>query len=279
MAKPIPFLKEFDAKYGVSENLSPLVRRVLAQNPGPFTAWGSGTYLLGHGDVAIIDPGPDLASHVEALLDATKGERVSHIVVTHPHLDHNGAVEALRQATLAPVYGFDDSIAPDTIPLHEGDVLRGKNWTLDSIHTPGHSSAHLCFALKEEDTIFTGDHVMGWSTSVITPPDGKLDDYLSSLEKLIARPERLYRPTHGAPIENGPDFARLLLDHRHERTTEIIQALSAGLATIPDLVRRIYVDLDTRLYTAAGASIRAHLLALIEHGKVAGDDGQGFHLR
>jgi glyoxylase-like metal-dependent hydrolase (beta-lactamase superfamily II) len=292
MATEIPFRRDFAFQYGVSERLSPLVRRVVARNPSAFTFKGTGTYIIGHGKVAVMDPGPDLAEHVEALLAALAGETVTHIVITHTHLDHSPAAAAVKQATGAKTYGFgphgsgraedrtgvggvteeggDRSFVPD-VHLREGDVVDGPGWRLTALETPGHTSNHLSFALAEEDTLFTGDHVMGWSTSVIAPPDGDMSAYMRSLEKLRARSDALYRPTHGPEIAAPQPFVAAFIAHRNERTDAILARLAAGDDTIEAIVRAVYVGLDPRLVTAAGRSVLAHLVALVEAGRVESD--------
>lgn len=292
MAVEIPFRRELKVEYGAVERLTPLIRRVVAKNPSPFTFKGTGTYIVGHGRVAVIDPGPDLAHHVEALLDAVSGETVTHILVTHTHLDHSPAAAAVKQATGARTYGFgphgsgraedrtgvggvteeggDHAFRPD-IALREGDTVEGPGWRLAAIHTPGHTSNHLCFALAEERALFSGDHVMGWSTSVIAPPDGDMGAYMRSLGKLLGRDDAIYWPTHGPAIPDPKPFVEAFIAHRRERAEAILQRLAQGDDTIPAIVDRVYLGLDPRLKTAAGRSVLAHLVELVELGKVASD--------
>jgi glyoxylase-like metal-dependent hydrolase (beta-lactamase superfamily II) len=292
MAVEIPFRRELQVEYGVVEQLTPLVRRVVAKNPSPFTFKGTGTYIVGHGHVAVIDPGPDLAAHVAALAEALRGETVSHILVTHTHLDHSPAAAALQQATGAKTYGFgphgsgrtadqtgvggvteeggDQLFRPD-IALHDGDAVEGPGWRLTAVHTPGHTSNHLCFALPEERTLFSGDHVMGWSTSVIAPPDGDMAAYMRSLAKLMARDDAVYWPTHGAAISDPKPFVAAFVAHRQERAAAILGRLAQGDETIPAIVDRVYLGLDPRLKGAAGRSVLAHLVELVELGRVASD--------
>jgi glyoxylase-like metal-dependent hydrolase (beta-lactamase superfamily II) len=304
MATEIPFRRDFAFAYGVAETLSPLVRRVVARNASPFTFKGTGTYVIGHGKVAVIDPGPDLAEHVEALLDALRGETVTHIAITHTHLDHSPAAAALKRATGARTFGYgrhgsgraedrsaiggtteeggDHQFVPDAT-LREGDTIAGPDWHLTAVETPGHTSNHLCFALEEERTLFTGDHVMGWSTSVITPPDGDMSAYLRSLDKILRRADALYRPTHGPEISDPHPFVASFIAHRHERSDAILARLAAGDDTIEAIVRAVYVGLDPRLTAAAGRSVLAHLVQLVEDGRVACDGpprlGAKFRLR
>ena len=292
MPTQIPFRREFTFEYGVAETISPLVRRVTARNPSAFTFKGTGTYVIGHGKVAVIDPGPDLAEHVEALLHALRGETVTHIFITHTHLDHSPAAAAVKRATDARTFGFgphgsgraedragvggkteeggDHAFTPD-VTMREGDSAEGPGWRLTAVETPGHTSNHLCFALAEEKTLFTGDHVMGWSTSVITPPDGDMAAYLRSLRKLLAREDALYRPTHGPEIPEPKPYVEAFIAHRREREEEILKSLAAGDDTIPAIVARVYVGLDPRLTAAAGRSVLAHLIECVERRQVLCD--------
>ena len=284
----MPFNRELDFEYGRVQRLSPLVRRVIAHNPGPYTFHGTGTYLVGNGDVAVIDPGPAQPAHVAAILEATDGERISHLLVTHTHRDHSPACAALQAATGAPTLGFgphprhegwrqveegaDYAFEPD-LPLRDGErvLVREAGWTLGAIHTPGHTSNHLCFALAEEQALFCGDHVMGWSTSVIAPPDGHMGDYLASLRRLRGRGERIYYPTHGAPIDDPQSLLAAYLAHRERREREVLACLAGGPQVIPEMVHSMYPGLDRRLLPAAGCSVLAHLLLLIEQRRVRTD--------
>lgn len=292
MATGIVYRRDFDFRYGAAETLSPLIRRVVAHNPSPFTFKGTGTYIVGSGTVAIIDPGPALESHVEALLDAVKDETVSHIVITHTHLDHSPAAAALKRATGGQTYGFgphgsgraenraielgpveeggDHDFAPD-VTMREGDSVSGPGWSLEAVETPGHTSNHLCFVLIEEKTLFTGDHVMGWSTSVIAPPDGDMAAYMRSLDKLMRRDDALYWPTHGPSIVDPKEHVASFIAHRRERHAAIRARLAAGDDTIPALVAAVYAGLDPRLTQAAGRSVLAHLIETVETGEVVAD--------
>jgi glyoxylase-like metal-dependent hydrolase (beta-lactamase superfamily II) len=293
----IDFRRDYPFAYGVAETLSPLIRRVVARNPSPFTFKGTGTYIVGRGSVAVIDPGPALQDHVDALIAALAGETVSHILVTHTHLDHSPAAAALKRATGAPTLGFgphgasrsagagseegaDRDFVPDQA-LRDGDTIEGKGWRMAAVHTPGHTSNHLCFALDEEKVLFSGDHVMGWSTSVIAPPDGDMAAYLRSLDKLLARDDAVYWPTHGPAIDDPKAHVRAFIAHRREREAAILARLAAGDDTIPAMVAAIYAGLDPRLRNAAGRSVLAHLIALIEDGRVAcdGPPAVGAHFR
>ena len=274
----IPFNKELTFEYGTPAIISPLVRRVVARNPSMFTLYGTGTYIIGRGKVAIIDPGPDLSEHVTALLQAVQNETVTDILITHTHIDHSPATRAVKAATGAKTWGFgphgtsgdgtqveegaDREFTPDN-RIGDGDIVSGDGWTLEAIHTPGHTSNHLCLALKEENIMFSGDHVMGWSTSVISPPDGDMGDYLQSLRKLTTRGELRYWPTHGPAIENPRPFVKAFINHREERESQIQACLADGLIKIPDMVERLYANVDSRLHRAAGRSVLAHLIHMV----------------
>ena len=281
MPPDIPFVRDLEVTYGRAEQISPLVRRVVARNPSPFTYTGTGTYIIGHGEVAVIDPGPLLDDHVATLLDTLAGERVSHILITHTHADHSPAAAPLKQATGAPTYGFgphgsgrpepevrveedgDRAFDPDH-RLRDGAVIVGDGWRLETLHTPGHTSNHLCFALEQERTLFSGDHVMGWSTSVISPPDGDMQAYLRSLRRLLERDDALFRPTHGPPITEPWQHVWALIAHREKREAEIAAALDDGLTLIPDMVERIYAEVPRHLHPAAARTVLAHLIHMVE---------------
>jgi glyoxylase-like metal-dependent hydrolase (beta-lactamase superfamily II) len=271
-----------------TEQLSPLVRRVLADNPSPFTFTGTQSFIIGRGEVAIIDPGPDLAPHVEALLAAIRGERIAAIVCTHTHRDHSPAARRLQEATGAPIVGcaplvledegpraddsFDRDYRPDRI-LADGEELSGDGWTLQVVATPGHTSNHLCYSLCEEGALFSGDHVMGWSTTIVSPPDGDMAAYMASLAKLQAREDRVYYPAHGPSVDAPQKLLRGLVLHRRQREGQILAELKRGERYIPEMVSRMYKSIDPRLLPAAGRSVLAHLLDLEARGVVisAGD--------
>jgi glyoxylase-like metal-dependent hydrolase (beta-lactamase superfamily II) len=283
--------RSFTCEYGVIDKVTPLIRRVVARNPGPFTFRGTGTYIVGHGKVAVIDPGPDLAEHVDALLAALRGETISHIVVTHTHRDHSPAAAAVKKATGAATYGFgphgaggeiveaggDMDFVPDVV-MKDGDAVEAPGWRLEAIHTPGHTSNHLCFTLPQERALFSGDHVMGWSTTVIAPPDGDMAAYMRSLDVLRGRDHDIYWPTHGAPIKAPQPHLRALIAHRRMRRDAIMKALKAGAATPEELVAKVYEPLDPRLVRAASRSVLAHLIELAQDGAAAAD-GERWHLR
>jgi len=284
----LPTDRNYDAVYAKPVEISPLIRRVLARNANAFTFKGTGTYIVGRGNVAVVDPGPLIDEHVQALIGALKGETVAHILITHTHSDHSPAAAPLKAATGAKTYGFgphgaakrDEGIAveeggdmdfrPD-VTVRDGDLIRGDGWTFDCVFTPGHTSNHVCFALREEKALFSGDHVMGWSTTVIGPPDGDMAQYLASLRKLLARDDQIYYPTHGAPIRNPQKFVARLIEHREARERQIEECLRRGVDHIPDMVAIIYSEIDKRLHPAAAMSVLAHLQHMIATGRAATD--------
>jgi glyoxylase-like metal-dependent hydrolase (beta-lactamase superfamily II) len=287
MPVDIPFLREFSFEYGRLEPVAPGIRRIVARNPSPFTFTGTGTYVVGAGEVAVIDPGPDLDEHVAALLAGLGGERVTHILVTHTHRDHSPAAKALQAATGAPTFGFgphaagrrgeagieeggDWDFTPD-VTVRDGDEIAGAGWRFEAVHTPGHTSNHLCFALPEQGLLFSGDHVMGWSTSVIAPPDGDMSAYMASLDKLLGRPDAVYWPTHGPAITEPQPYVRAFVAHRREREAGILECLAAGPQEIMAIVDRLYVGLAQGLRRAAARSVHAHLLDLAARGLVDSD--------
>jgi glyoxylase-like metal-dependent hydrolase (beta-lactamase superfamily II) len=290
MAVVIPYVREIDIEYGRCDQVSPLIRRVTANNPGPFTFMGTGTYIVGHGDVAVIDPGPDIAAHLEAIHAAIPGERVGHILVTHHHLDHSPLARPLSQATGAKVWGRAvagpivedevkleagyDRFEPD-IPLKGGEVIEGAGWTMEAIHTPGHTSNHICFALREENALFSGDHIMGWSTTVVTPPDGNMGDYLRSLETVRERAFTTLWPTHGPPIREVAPFIDAYAAHRKDRERQILERLAAGDTRIKGMVRTMYAAVDPRLYPAAAHSVLAHMIELVNSGHARTEGAPG----
>jgi len=287
MPVEIPFRRDFSLEYGRLEPVAPMIRRIVARNPSPFTFKGTGTYVVGNGDVAVIDPGPDIAEHVDALVAGLSGERVTHILITHTHRDHSPAARALQTATGAPTYGFgphaggkrgdpaveeggDWDFAPD-VTLRDGDRVAGKGWTFEAVHTPGHTSNHLCFALADAGVLFSGDHVMGWSTSVIAPPDGDMAAYMASLDKLLGRRDAVYWPTHGPAITEPHEHVRAFIAHRRERESGILGCLRAGVERVDAIVERLYVGLQPGLRRAAGRSVHAHLIDLVARGLVECD--------
>jgi glyoxylase-like metal-dependent hydrolase (beta-lactamase superfamily II) len=268
---------------GRIERLGPLMRRLLAPNPSPFTFTGTQTYFVGEGEVAVIDPGPAIPEHVDAMLAALAGESVAAIVCTHTHRDHSPASRALQAATGAPIVGcaalaidddgpraddaFDHDYRPDRV-LADGETLSGAGWTLEAVATPGHTSNHLCFALAEADALFSGDHVMGWSTTVVAPPDGDMAAYMSSLERMRGRSEATFFPAHGPAIEDPAGHLVRLVEHRRGRERQILAEIAAGEGAIPAIVERIYRDVDPRLHPAAARSVLAHLIDMQARGLV-----------
>lgn len=281
----IPFLREPAARYGEVERLSPLVRRVTAENPGPFTDLGTGTYIVGSGEVAVIDPGPALDEHLQALLRAVQGERVAAILTTHTHSDHSPLAAALKQATGAVVYGRPDpgaaggeghgdiAFAPDVV-VADGEAVEGPGWTLRAMDTPGHASNHVAYALPQANALFVGDHVMGWSTTVVSPPDGDMGDYLASLDKVIEAEFAMLYPTHGAPIPDPARFLRAYKGHRLQRERQVLGQLAAGRGLIEaQMVPTLYAGVDARLHPAAARSLWAHLIHLVRQGRAAVEGG------
>jgi glyoxylase-like metal-dependent hydrolase (beta-lactamase superfamily II) len=287
----IPFIRTLETPYEASVQLSPLVARVLAHNPGPFTFKGTGVYIVGKTDVAVIDPGPVIPEHLEALKRALKGKRVSHILVTHTHADHSPAAQPLKEWTGAKTYAYgphgsgkaedgvkveeggDMAFMPD-VRVKDGEIIEGNGFTFECVYTPGHTSNHMCFALREEKALFTGDHIMGWSTTVVTPPDGDMAQYTASVRKLIARDDKILYPTHGAPVTDPKPFLEAYLEHRLDRERQILACIKDGVSTIPEMVARMYVDVDKRLHPAASRSVLAHLIQLTDEGRVRVSDGR-----
>ena len=291
MSDNIPFDKSFDLVPDEAKEVAPGVRAVVANNPGPFTYKGTVSYIIGRGKVAILDPGPDDDAHVAALLDAVRGETVTHIFVTHTHRDHSPAVPKIKAATGATVFAegphrlarplhigetrrldasADMAFRPD-VALADGETVAGDGWTLEAVATPGHTANHMAYAFKERDLLFAGDHVMAWSTTIVAPPDGAMSDYMASLHKLAGRSEPLYLPGHGAPVRDATRYVRFLIEHRRGREASILHRLGKGAADIPTIVKAVYIGLDPRLTGAAGLSTLAHLEDLVARGIVATD--------
>ena len=288
---------------GTAVRLSPLVRCVLAPNPSPMTYWGTNSYLIGNGDVAVLDPGPADPSHFNALQNALNaGERISHILVSHAHLDHSEGVPQLAAATGAPIYAFGDATAGRTElmrrlsslgrlkggegldvgfacdeALADGDVLSGGDWSVEAIWTPGHFGNHLCFALPAEGAVFSADLVMGWATSLVSPPDGDLSAFMGSLDRLIRRPEaEIYYSGHGAPIPSPKHRVQELIDHRRSRHAQIREALAISPASPAELAAAIYQDIPPALLPAAARNVFAHLIAMTEDGEAKHESDLAF---
>jgi glyoxylase-like metal-dependent hydrolase (beta-lactamase superfamily II) len=291
MSEDVVFDKTFDLSPDQPAEVAPGVRAVAANNPSPFTFKGTVSYIIGSGKVAILDPGPDDDAHIAALLNAVRGETVTHIFVTHTHRDHSPAVPSVKAATGAKVYAqgphrlarplhigetrrldasADMDFRPD-VALPDGEVVRGDGWTMEAVTTPGHTANHMAFAFPESNLLFSGDHVMGWSTTIVAPPDGAMSDYMASLHKLTARSEPLYLPGHGNPVRNAPRFVRHLIEHRQGREASILHRLGKGAADIPTIVKAVYIGLDPRLTGAAGLSTLAQLEELCARGVVVTD--------
>ena len=283
MADDIPFERDLTFEYGRVDRIAPGIRRVVARNPSAFTFHGTGTYILGEGEVAVIDPGPDLDDHFAALMAALEGERVSHILVTHTHRDHSPLAARLKAETGAPTYAFgphgtrragpqveegaDYDFDPDIV-LRDGERFEAAGRTVEAVHTPGHTSNHLCFAIPGEGVLFSGDHVMGWSTTVVSPPDGDMHAYFASLKKLLTRDESVYWPTHGTAIRNPERFVSALIGHRRMREEQIMACLTDGLRDIPGMVARMYASVPQELHPAAGQTVLAHLIHMVETDRV-----------
>ncbi len=285
----IPFIRDIEFEYGKVEQVSPLIRRVIANNPGPFTFIGTGVYIIGHGEVAVIDPGPHDEAHFEALKQALEGETVKCVLVSHGHSDHSPLARPLAEWAGCKVYakdcgkrtakgelGSEDDIGfyPDEL-VSDGDVFSGPGWTLEVIETPGHTCSHICLDLKEENACLTGDHIMGWSTTIVAPPDGDMADYFRSLDKIEDRNFDILWPTHGSPIREKAfvkEFIQAYRQHRQDREDGVIAHLKAGEASIPKMVENMYVGLEERLFPAACMSLLGHMGKLIGEGRVACDD-------
>ena len=287
----IPFVRAFDFAYGRRDQVSPLIQRVICNNPGPFTFTGTGTYIVGGSDegaaVAVIDPGPVDDDHLQALLKAVEHRTISHVLITHTHRDHSPLARPFADRVRAPVLAMrpplrdthasgaldeeeDEVFAPDQI-LTGGERIHGDGWTLTALATPGHASNHMAFALEEESALFCGDHVMGWSTTVVAPPDGDMSAYIRSLDTVIAADFATLWPTHGAPITDVAPFLAAYRGHRLDREAQVLARIIAGDRTIANIVPILYAAVDQRLWPAASLSVLAHLIKLVEEGRVRSD--------
>ncbi len=284
----IPFNRDFKCEYDVIEDVEPSLRRIVATNRSPYTWTGTGTYIVGRGKVAVIDAGPIIPEHVAALIRELTGETVTHQLITHTHQDHSPAARPLKEATGAPTYGYgphgagrfeqgiaveaggDQDFVPD-VTVRDGDVIEGDGWSFECVYTPGHTSNHICYKWREGNALFTGDHVMGWSTTVVSPPDGDMGEYIASLRKLLARDDAIYYPTHAGAIRDPKPFVGALIEHRLEREQQILDCLKRGKGTIADMVEDIYVGLNPNLIGPARRSVFSHIVDLAERGKVKAD--------
>jgi glyoxylase-like metal-dependent hydrolase (beta-lactamase superfamily II) len=280
----IPFVREMEFAYGKLDAVAPGLRRMVVENPGGFTFYGTNTYVVGTGEVAVLDPGPTNPAHLAALLDALSGESVTHILLTHTHMDHSPAAKPLKEATGAKTYGFgphgmgkldegikveeggDMEFAPD-VKLSHGDKINGGDWEVEAVYTPGHTSNHLCFALPEQKALITGDHVMGWSTSVISPPDGDMAKYMMSLDLLVERGDEILWPAHGPAITDPQPFLKEFIAHRQAREVQITACIADGLHDIPTMVKRMYAEVDIKLHRPAAMSVLAHLQHMVATGR------------
>jgi glyoxylase-like metal-dependent hydrolase (beta-lactamase superfamily II) len=291
MSVKIPFRRELAFEYGQVDQISPRIRRVVARNPSPFTLYGTGTYIVGRGQVAVVDPGPDDDAHIQAILAATANETITHILVTHTHRDHSPGCRPLQAACgAAKTYaygphgsgqkedkvkieeGADLEFKPD-VEVRHGDILQGDGWSIECVYTPGHTSNHMCFALREEKVLFTGDHVMGWSTSVISPPDGDMRAYMASLELLLERDDATYWPTHGPAVEDPKTHVSAFIEHRREREQQILECIGRGVSRIRDMVPLMYKDLPEFMYPAAARSVLAAAVYMAQRGEISTEDG------
>lgn len=290
MASP-SFRTKFDPEHGKAVDIADGIQRITAPNESAFTYRGTNTYILGEDNVAVIDPGPAIDIHFDLLLETLKGRTVSHIVVTHTHMDHSPLAAPLKEKTGAPIFAegphrnsrdlhmgeinsldaaADRDFKADVILKH-GDMIEGKEWALETILTPGHTQNHACFAIKNTEMLFSGDHVMSWATSIVAPPDGSMQDYMNSLSIMMERKETIYFPGHGRRLEKAPEFVRALRAHRKMRETAVLSRIRAGDKTIPDIVKIIYKETDPRLHGAAGLSVFAHIEDLVTQGRVLCD--------
>jgi glyoxylase-like metal-dependent hydrolase (beta-lactamase superfamily II) len=301
MSAELAFNRSVDVDYGVPQEVAPGVRRIVANNPGPYTFLGTNTYVVGSGQVAVIDPGPSDERHLKAIAAATRGERITHILVTHSHHDHCDGARALQALLGGEIGAFgptgtprgagapslgDSFVDPAFVPdrrLGDGNTVRGKGFALDVLHMPGHAPDHLCFALVGKRTVFTGDHVMGWNTTVIAPPEGNMAKFLASLERLMQRHDKMFLPAHGGRVQTPQRVVKAYIMHRKWREQTILACLEKGVCTIPRIVGRLYGTLDTELKEAAALSVLAHLEHLISRELVsaegATDLSSAFYLR
>ena len=288
MTVQIPFRRKLDFTYGEITDVAPGIRRLVARNPSPFTLYGTGTYILGRGKVAVIDPGPADTAHIAALIDGLDGETITHLLVTHTHMDHSPGCRLLREHTDAKSYAYgphgagkletgvpveeggDMEFKPDWRVRH-GDLIHGDSWSVECVYTPGHTSNHMCYQFRGTDALFTGDHVMGWSTSIISPPDGDMAAYMASLNLLLERDDRVYWPTHGPCITDPKPLVRAFIAHRREREQQILDCIGDGVYRIEEMVPLIYADLPQFMHPAAARSVLAAAVYLVGNGALVAD--------
>lgn len=285
MADKIQFDRDHTVEYGRLETVAPGLRRITAPNPSPFTFRGTNTYVVGTGEVAVVDPGPAIPEHIDALLSELQGESVSHVLVTHTHSDHSPACALLQSRVKAPTYaagphgmslreqglssdeGGDFDFQPDIV-LSDGEILQGQDWKLECVFAPGHTSNHVCFAEPQQGYLLSGDHVMGWSTSIVSPPDGNMGDYMRSLDRLLVRDDQVYWPGHGGPVRHPLTMVNAFIAHRKAREQQVLEYLAATPATLAEMVPVIYRELDPRLFPAAERSLLACVLYLLEQQQI-----------
>ncbi|ARO29062.1 metallo-beta-lactamase family hydrolase protein [Rhizobium sp. NXC14] len=281
----------FEPAYGRAVPVAPDILRITAENPGPFTFFGTNSYLVGSSALAVIDPGPEDEAHYQALMAAIGGRDVTHIFVSHTHRDHSPLARRLQAETGAVTVGqgphrparrlregevnpFAESADMDFVPdiaLSDGQTIAGDGWALTAVLTPGHTANHAAFALEGRDILLSGDHVMAWSTSIVAPPDGAMADYMASLDKLIAREDGLLLPGHGGPVNEPKTFLAALKAHRLRREQAVLARVAAGDREITEMVKAIYRDTDPKLHGAAALSVLAHIEHLMERGEIAAD--------
>ena len=290
MSVKIPYRRELEFEYGKLELIAPKIRRVIANNPSPFTHFGTGTYVIGEESVAVIDPGPDDPKHIEALIDGLGDDSITHIFVTHTHMDHSPGCRLLKKYTNAETYGFgphgfgrqlsdeeveeggDKNFNPDHL-LEHGQIVEGEGWSIECVHTPGHTSNHMCYQYIEGRALFTGDHVMGWSTSIISPPDGDMSSYMNSLKLLLDRNDEIYWPTHGPCITDTQSHVEAFIAHREEREKQILRCVKTeGVRRIEEMVPKIYLDTPEFLYPAAARSVLAAIEYLVDKKELSTAD-------
>ncbi len=289
MTAKISFVKDLEFEYGRVDRLDSNIRRVIARNPSVFTLYGTGTYIIGNGEVGVIDPGPFDETHISAIERATRGETITHVFVTHTHIDHSPGCALLRERCGVLSYGFgphrtnafeqdgfiveegcDIEFRPDVYVKH-GDIIEGNGWQMECVYTPGHTSNHVCYQLRPGNVLFSGDHVMGWSTSVISPPDGDMETYMSSLKLLLSRNDKIYWPTHGPAIVDPKTHVKAFIAHRTEREHQIKKHLAHGHTVIVEMIPEMYASVDSRLWPAAARSVFAAIVYMVKKGDVTCD--------